>query len=273
MGLGWAWMVRQKLVGFCGDLWVCFCEAEGCQGVQAEGRPQIFDQLPHLQGLAEPRRCFPCDAPSGESWGQDYCLSSLFFPQEIFCNTVIDMYHQTKQVTNLPLPSEVSVIKKSYPGMKWSSSGVEESCIKFLYVAVWILHMGVSLKAVFFSHDIILCFAYKWWWVSSIRLSRGFRKLGENKMKRKPKQSFTFPWYVQEWLFLPASYVFTFSSFPLFENRHIFAEIQKFWLHSVYASLYTGESLVSVVPSILCLLFVSGNERWGREPQMKSWAH
>lgn len=156
--------------------------------------------------------------------------------------------------------------------MKWSSPGGEDSCFKFLYATIWILPMGVSLKPVFFSHDIILCFAYEWWWVSSIRLSSDFRELEENKMKRKPKQSLTFPWYVQEWLFLPDSYVFIFSSFPLFESRH-FAEIQKFWLHWVYASLYTGESLVSVVPSILCLLFVSGNERWGREPQMKSWTN
>lgn len=200
-------------------------------------------------------------------------LNRVMGQEEKFCNTVIDMYHKTKQGTDLPLPSEVPVIKKSYPGMKRSSPGVEESCIKFLYVTVWILHMGVSLKAVFFSHDIILCFAYKWWWVSSIRLSSDFRKLEENKMKRKPKQSLTLPWYVQEWLFLPASYVFIFSSYPLFENRHIFAEIQKFWLHSVYASLYTGESLLSVVPSILCLLFVSENERWDRETQMKSWTH
>lgn len=32
--------------------------------------------------------------------------------EEIFCNTVIDMYHKTKQVTNPPLPSEVPVIKE-----------------------------------------------------------------------------------------------------------------------------------------------------------------
>lgn len=148
--------------------------------------------------------------------------------------------------------------------MKWSPRG-EESCFKCLYVTVWILHMGVSLKAVFFSHA-ILCFAYECWWISSIRLSSDFRKLEKNKMKRKPKQSLTFPWYEQEWLFLPASYVFIFSSFAVFENRHFFAEIQKFWLQWVYSSLYTGERLVSVAPSILCLLFVSGNERWGREP-------
>lgn len=108
MGLGWAWMERQKLVeeeeDFCWRLCVhvCFCEAEGWQGVQAEGRLQIFDQLPlftpHLQGLAEPshcmdtRTCFPCDVPSEESWGQGTvglacpwhppCFLSSFFPQE-----------------------------------------------------------------------------------------------------------------------------------------------------------------------------------------------
>lgn len=140
--------------------------------------------------------------------------------EEIFPNTVIEMYHKTKQVTNPPLPSEVTVIKKSYPGMKWSSPWGEESCFKCLYVTVWILHMGVSLKAVFFSHDAILCFAYECWWISSIRLSSDFRKLEKNKMKRKPKQSLTFPWYEQEWLFLPASYVFIFPSFTRFENRH-----------------------------------------------------
>lgn len=61
--------------------------------------------------------------------------------EEIFRNIVIDMYHKTKQVANPPLPSEVPVIKKSYPGIKWSTPGEK---IKFLYVTVWILHMGVS---------------------------------------------------------------------------------------------------------------------------------
>lgn len=41
--------------------------------------------------------------------------------EEIYRNTVVDMFPKTKQVTNPPLPFEVPVIKKSYPGMKCSS--------------------------------------------------------------------------------------------------------------------------------------------------------
>lgn len=45
-------------------------------------------------------------------------LNRVMGQEGIFCNTVIHMFHKTKQATNPPLPSEVPIIKTRYPGMK-----------------------------------------------------------------------------------------------------------------------------------------------------------